>query len=342
MIKTAPKTKTDGRLTLKTGTGFLTRALCKYCRFFYLPIQELLDTLKMNSSSVLVNLLATDSSYNMGRELGRAGQEFEVITNQHVVEQLWLCVDMRKPGFMIIRFAWTINYATRLKRPAIGERSTLLTNTKCLQDLLRRESLSTRESSFSIYEIRPKICRVRKKPSTMSIRVSKWSIFGSWFSTMTTVCRQCTNTNCQVRTRYLAASNIFSEISPSFFPNTVYDTGRPVTKSGPRPVFWSQQKAMPVLQHIFKELIPLGAVVLHTYMETGATATCLMEQKHCKYTDCDSYGTCEEKVILSEVEIFWRLGRSKDFDIARNVEVRNAAKIYVQHCKTTRVSIKIA
>lgn len=98
MVEDAPTTELEGGVSHDFGTCLLTHALDKYCHFFDVLFQEVLATLEMDFISVQADLLATDPRYNIRRESGQPGSEYDIFTKQHLAEMLYLREDMLKPG----------------------------------------------------------------------------------------------------------------------------------------------------------------------------------------------------------------------------------------------------
>lgn len=128
---------------------------------------------KMEGIIVQVDLLANETSYNILKQSGRPGSEYDVSTNQYVADVLWLCEDIVRAGVMPSYFARAFSSSLELKLSAIREWSTLRPQTRSLQNLLRRERSGMNKRLSCIQEIRQTSSSLQENLYTMSIPVRK-------------------------------------------------------------------------------------------------------------------------------------------------------------------------
>lgn len=141
-------------------------------------------------------------------------------------------------------------------------------------------------------------------------------------------------------TGYPYTKIIVSGIPRLYFPETVFDMDKVITDSGHRPMVLPEQRPAAVLQHILKKNTRPRAMVFQTCMGTDPTAQgCLMKPLHRKYTACDSDRACGEKKMPSLLEDFsWQI-LSENYNTVENADVKNAARLYLQHCKSPRSGV---
>lgn len=97
---------------------------------------------------------------------------------------------------MVMLITSTFRFTVGMKHFAIREGLTLLSQICCPQNLLRRESSSTRRRPCFIFEIRPTSVNLLEKPYIMSIWVSKRSCLGGQVSAKRPFYRKWTITYC--------------------------------------------------------------------------------------------------------------------------------------------------
>lgn len=86
------------RLVADNETSILESALQMYCRVFQSSFQELPDHLEQCACDVemKINLILTDSVYNVRQELGRLASDYDLFSEDDIVEIMNMCGDYLK------------------------------------------------------------------------------------------------------------------------------------------------------------------------------------------------------------------------------------------------------
>lgn len=144
-VESSPTSETEGGVSDDCGMVLLKRGQEYQCRFLHLQFEWVFPYLQDERYLCSSRPTRFWTPYNKNHwPPGRSGTKYDVFTNCFVADMLQRCEDILKPGGHGHVFSRAFSSTFRLRLFANGGASTLLPQTRCLQDWLIKESSSWR------------------------------------------------------------------------------------------------------------------------------------------------------------------------------------------------------